>query len=127
MKSTFILLTINGFDQQKLIENGISNDQSAILRSIFVMCNNNIRPDGLPYRDTLEVDGIKYYEIPQEDIIAGVPILKIKSKRALYNYLKPLIDKNFILKYPIKTKFFIALNNLNKLRNDAWCIIFFLI
>ncbi len=119
MNSNFKLLTINNFDQQKLIENGISNDQSAILRLIFVMCNNNVRSDGTPYRDSLEVDGITYYEIPQEEIIAGVPILKIKSKRALYNYIKPLMDKQFILKYPIKTKFFIALNNINKLRNDA--------
>lgn len=108
--SKFKLLTINGFDQNRLIQFNISHDQSLILRSIFVMINNNIDAHGNEYHNSIIEDGHTYYDIPQWDIIDSLPILNIKNKRTLQRLLKPLIEQEFIIKRPIETKFWIRLN-----------------
>ncbi|HBP43087.1 MAG TPA: hypothetical protein DD621_00120 [Clostridiales bacterium] len=108
--SKFKLLSINGFDQNKLRQFNITHDQSLILRSIFVMINNNTDPNGNEYHNSIIDNGYIYYDIPQWDIIDSVPILNIKNKRTLQRLLKPLIEQGFIIKRPIETKFWIRLN-----------------
>lgn len=116
-KSDFRVLSINNFDQNKLINEGISNDQSLILRSIFIMINNNIQKDGTERFTHIEEGGEIYYDISREAIIRSIPILNLNEMK-FYRLVNPLIKKCFIVKRPIKTKFWIRLNNLEKLRND---------
>jgi len=113
----FRLLSINNFDQNKLINENITLEQSLILKTIFVMINNNIQKDGTERYTTIVEDNEVYYDISREAIIKAVPILKL-DKMKFYRTVNPLIQKEFIVKRPIKTKFWIRLNNLDKLRND---------
>lgn len=116
MRAKFKLLTIDFFNQEKLIEHNINLKQICILKALFVMMNNNISKDGSEYRKTIVVDNETYYDFNQWDIIDAIPICEFKTKRQLQRELAPLIQKGFIVKYPIATKFLIKLN-LEKLLN----------
>ena len=110
---------IQGFSQLKLIENNISVNQALVLRAIFILINNNTTKTGEEIHKTLTVDDKVYYDINQWEIMDALPIVGYnKNKRNLYRDLKPLIEKGFIVKYPIKTKFLIRLE-VDNLYKDA--------
>ena len=110
MRAKFKLLSIDIFNQEKLIKYDINLKQILILKALFVMINNNIAKDGTEYRKTITVDDETYYDFNQWDIIDAIPICEFKTKRQLQRELSPLISKGFIKKYPIATKFLIKLN-----------------
>ena len=110
MQQKFKLKIINRFDQEKLIANNINLKQTCILNALFVMINHNTDQDGHEYRKTLIIDGVTYYDFNQWDIINAIPLCGYNSKRQLQRDLAPLIQKGFIIKYPINTKFLIRLN-----------------
>ena len=109
MQGNFILKKIDFFNQEKLIKNGISIRQMCILKTLFVMINNNIDKQGLELRQTRLIDNEIYYDFNQRDIYKSLPLI-YNSQRTFSRDLTPLINKGFIIKYPIDTKFLIRLN-----------------
>ena len=85
--------TIHGFNQKELVELGLDNDDALILRWF------------VDFKDTGKmvsriVNNEKYYWIKYEGMINDLPILKLKTKDALYRRLKK-IDKTGVIKHTI--------------------------
>lgn len=83
--------TIQGFNQSKLVEFGLDSDDALILRWFVDFKDSNKMTSKI-------IDDEKYYWIKYEGILEDLPILRLKTKDALYRRLKKM-DKCQILKH----------------------------
>lgn len=83
--------TIHGFNQKELVELGLDNDDALILRW-FV----DFKDTGKMVSKIIENE--KYYWVKYEGIITDLPILKLKTKDALYRRFKKM-DKAGVIKH----------------------------
>lgn len=83
--------TIHGFNQKELVEYGLDNDDALILRW-FVDFKDTGR------MATRIIENEKYYWVKYEGIIEDLPILKLKTKDALYRRFKKM-DKAGVIKH----------------------------
>lgn len=83
-------LSINGFEQEKLVEYGLDANDVIIIQHIMLCCNSNMQK-------FLSDENDVYVWLTEEKINEDLPLLKL-GKRGMYERLSNLLKKELIKK-----------------------------